>query len=506
MKLFRMAAIDIGLSQSIKQKVNQITKIGRALPITYKLIISFLLISIFSNIFFTIAGITFIGNRIISEAQERVRNDLNSAREIYLGELRHITDVVQLTARRPIIQDIFANGVTENIQADLNYEKKYENLDILTVIDKTGTVVLRTNYPYNIGDNLSQQEIIKSVLSNKETIASSTIVPIEFLAKESPRLAESAHFVFIDTPMARPRPDTEIRSGLLLAVAAPVFNDDNLLIGTLFGAVLINRNYTIVDTIKQTVFQGMMYKGKDIGTATIFQDDVRISTNVLTEQGTRAIGTRVAENVYNLVVDNGLPWVDRAYVVNNWYITAYEPIRNNSNTVIGILYVGILEQRYIDLRQSAVLTLLLISLGGILTSIAISYMISRNILIPVQKLASASKELAKGNLEIRVEKTSDDELGELADGFNTMARALKERDERLKDFTRKKFMESERLVLVGQLAANVAHELNNPLQGIVTYSHLMLEKNICDETTNQNIRKIVTQADRCRDIIRGLLV
>ena len=500
-----MADIDTGLSQRLKRKVNQLAKKGSALPITYKLIASFLIISIFSNIFFTIAGITFIGNRIITEAQERVRNDLNSAREIYLGELRHITDVVQLTARRPIIQDIFATGVTENIQSDLDYEKKYENLDILTVVDKSGTVVLRTNYPYNTGDNLYQQEIIKSALNNKVTIASSTIVPGEFLAKESPRLAENAHIVFSDTPMARPSPETEIRTGLLLAVAAPIFSDAKLLIGTFFGGVLLNINYTIVDTIKQTVFQGMMYKGKDIGTATIFQDDVRISTNVLTEQGTRAIGTRVAENVYNLVVDNGLPWVDRAYVVNNWYITAYEPIRNNSNTVIGILYVGILEQRYIDLRQSAVLTFMLISLGGVLASIAISYMISRNILIPVQKLASASKELAKGNLEIRVEKTSDDELGELADGFNTMAFALKERDERLKDFTRKKFMESERLALIGQLAANVAHELNNPLQGIVTYSHLMLEKNICDEPTNQNIRKIVTQADRCRDIIRGLL-
>ena len=500
-----MAAIEIGFTQRVKQKMNQIAKKGNSLPITYKLIVSFLLISIFSNIFFTIAGITFIGNRIISEAQERVRNDLNSAREIYFGELRHITDVVQLTSRRPIIQDIFSTGLTENIQADLNYEKKYENLDILTVIDKSGTVVLRTNYPYNIGDNLSQQEIIKSVLSNKETIASATIVPIEFLAKESPRLAESAHFVFIDTPMARARPDTEETSGMLLAVAAPVFNDSNLLIGTLFGAVLLNRSYNIVDTIKQTVFQGMMYKGKDIGTATIFQDDVRISTNVLTEQGTRAIGTRIAEDVYNQVVVNGSPWVGRAYVVNNWYITAYEPIRNISDKVIGILYVGILEQKYTDLRQSAVLTFLLISLGGVLASIAISYTISRNILIPVQKLASASKELAKGNLEIRVEKTSDDELGELADGFNTMAYALKKRDEQLKEFTRKKFMESERLALVGQLAANVAHELNNPLQGIVTYSHLLLENNICDEPTNQNIRKIVTQANRCRDIIRGLL-
>jgi len=213
----------------------------------------------------------------------------------------------------------------------------------------------------------------------------------------------------------------------------------------------------------------------------------------------------VAEDVYDQVVVNGLPWIGRAYVVNNWYITAYEPIMNISESVIGILYVGILEEKYIDLRQSAFLTFLLISLGGIVASIAISYTISRNILIPVQKLASASKELARGNLEIRVESTSDDELGELADGFNTMAYALKERDERLKEFTRKKFMESERLALVGQLAANVAHELNNPLQGIVTYSHLLLENNVCDEPTNLNIRKIVTQANRCRDIIRGLL-
>jgi two-component system NtrC family sensor kinase len=493
------------LYQNIKGKVAHMAKRGSAIPITYKLIASFLIISIISNLVFTIAGITYTGNRIIAQAQEMVRTDLNSAREIYSGELRHVQDVVQLTARRPIIQDIFAFGVTKTIQSNLEREKQSEDLDILTVVDKTGNVLLRTNFPYKTGDNISQQELIKSAVDTQTTVASTTIVPAEFLANESPRLAARAHFVFIDTPMAKPRTDTEQTTGMLLAVAAPVFDANELLIGTLFGAVLLNRSYTIVDTIKQTVFQGMMYKGKDIGTATIFQDDVRISTNVMTEQGTRAIGTRVTEAVYNQVVEKSLPWIDRAYVVNNWYITAYEPIRDLSDKVIGILYVGILEEKYTDLRQSAVLTFLLISLGGILASIGVSYVISRNITVPVKKLATASKELANGNLEIKVEKTSDDELGELADSFNTMAFALRERDERLKEFTRKKFMESERLALVGQLAANVAHELNNPLQGIVTYSHLLLEKDICDQPTTQNIQKIVTQANRCRDIIRGLL-
>jgi two-component system NtrC family sensor kinase len=493
------------LYQNIKGKAAQVAQKRTALPITYKLIASFLIISIISNLVFTIAGITYTANRIIVQAQEMVRTDLNSAREIYSGELRHVQDVVQLTARRPIIQDIFNFGVNQTIQTNLEVEKHSEDLDILTVVDKTGKVLLRTNFPYKTGDNIYQQELIKSALETKETIASTTLVPAEFLQNESNQLEARAHFNFVDTPMSRPRSDTEETAGMLLAVAAPVFDENNMLIGSLFGAILLNRSYTIVDKIKQTVFQGMMYKGKDIGTATIFQDDVRISTNVMTEQGTRAIGTRVTEAVYDQVVAKGLPWIDRAYVVNNWYITAYEPIRDISDKVIGILYVGILEEKYTDLRQSAELTFLLISLCGILAAIGISYFISRNITVPVKKLASASKELANGNLEIKVQKTSDDELGELADAFNTMAFALRERDERLKEFTRKKFMESERLALVGQLAANVAHELNNPLQGIVTYSHLLLEKNICNEPTNQNIEKIVTQANRCRDIIRGLL-
>lgn len=66
-------------------------------------------------------------------------------------------------------------------------------------------------------------------------------------------------------------------------------------------------------------------------------------------------------------------------------------------------------------------------------------------------------------------------------------------------------MQSERLALIGQLSANVAHELNNPLQGIVTYSYLLLEDEESRSSTKDSIEKIVGQANRCRDIIRGLL-
>ncbi len=125
------------------------------------------------------------------------------------------------------------------------------------------------------------------------------------------------------------------------------------MIGIVYAGTLLNRNYEIVDEVKQTVFQGVVYKSKDIGTATIFQRDVRISTNVSNADGSRAIGTRIAADVFDQVVIKGLQWVGRAYVVNNWYISAYEPIKNINNEIIGILYVGILEQKYTDINNQS---------------------------------------------------------------------------------------------------------------------------------------------------------
>ena len=446
-----------------------------------------------------------MANRIVAEAQDRVRNDLNAAREIYIGESRHISDIVRLTGRRPIIQDALLTGVTATITDDLINVRQSEGLDILTLIDNLGHVVLRTNDPNIHEDSLYNDEIIDTVIKLKKTITASTIFSREKLLAESPALADRAYLALIDTPMARPVNKTEETSGMVLVSATPIYDSTQNLIGILYGGILLNKNYLLVDLIKRTVFQNAVYKGEDIGTATIFQDDVRISTNVLNTDGTRAIGTRVAEDVYNQVVINGEPWTDRAYVVNNWYITAYEPIRNASGDVIGILYVGILEQKYLDIRNQAILAFIIISIMGILFSIGLSYILSRSISVPVHKLVIASKELANGNLEAKVEKTSNDELGLLADAYNSMANALRERDEQLKEYTRKKFMESERLALIGQLAANVAHELNNPLQGIVTYSHLLLERNSIDDSTKQSLQKIVVQANRSRDIIRGLL-
>ncbi len=476
------------------------------IPISTNLILSFLLIITVISITFMIVGIQLIGNRIVAEAQEKVRNDLNAAREIYLGELRHIDDVVHMTANRFFLRNTVLSGDYDLMFNELAEVQAREQLDILFVTDASGRVVLRVNNRDSYGDDMSGDNLIEVVLIRREHYAATHVMPAQELRLESPELAEQANIPILETPLARAREETILEDGMMLNAAAPILDYDDNLIGVLYGGVLLDRNYEIVDTIKETVYEGLIYDGKEIGTATIFQDDVRIATNVKNEDGTRAIGTRVSEDMYNRVVREGKRWVGRAYVVNDWYITAYEPIRDIYNKIIGILYVGVLEQRYVDVRQQTVVAFTAITWLGTFAAMILAFLIAKRISVPIERLAMASKEIARGNLDVRVDRTSQDELGDLAESFNAMASSLQDRDAQLAEFTKSKIMESERLALIGQLAANVAHELNNPLQGIVTYAHLMLEKLPANGgSAVASLERIVTQANRCRDIIRGLL-
>jgi two-component system NtrC family sensor kinase len=485
----------------------RITRINNGISVTIatKLILGFLLIIVIISVVFVVVGIQLISDRIVAEAQEKVHHDLNAARVIYKNKLDDTYDVVRFTARRFFIRDaLLANNLNVAMVELLNVKTK-ENLDFIGITDKYGYVICCNRDAIVVNDYQGHDEIIRSVLLYEKPVASTIIVSGQDLSTKSPDLAEQAYFKLIDTPLARSREDTEETSGMMLKAAAPIFDYHGKLMGVVFGEILLNRNFEIVDKIKQTVYENVVYEGQDIGTATIFQDDVRISTNVRNKDGSRAIGTRVSEEVYNQVMIEGEPWIGRAYVVNNWYITAYEPIRDIGNRIVGMLYVGVLEQKYIDIRQQTILTFLLITFAGSLVTLIVSYFIAQKLLIPINKLVSASKQVAQGNLDVQVKINTNDELQYLADSFNQMALSLKKREEQMRDFATQKIMESERLALIGQLSANVAHELNNPLTGIVTYSHLLLEDMECEDPNKDSIEKIVGQARRCRDIIRGLL-
>ncbi len=477
--------------------------------LTAKLSLGFLLVIIIVGILAIFAGTNMIANGIVQQAQNKVKSDLNAAREIYRENIGDIQDLIRFNAERILIKEALAANDIKQLIRLLGEVRVKERLDILTITNQNGKVILRLRNPKVNGD-FPENNILRKAVENKEVISSTIILSRDELLKEGEDLADQAYFKIIPTPKAKPTTKEEETSGMALIAAVPIIDIQGNFIGVLYGGRLLNRDYTIVDKIKHVVFLAETYKERDIGTATIFQSDLRISTNVRQIDGRRAIGTRVSEIVNEQVLEKGKPWVDRAFVVNDWYITAYEPIRDITGNIIGILYVGILEAKFTDMRENAIKTFLGIVLLGIFIAIIISHLLSRGILKPLRRIFIASRRIAKGDLDVEVAVDGKDEIAELGTSFNYMTSALKKRDEQLKEMTRQQLMRSERLATLGQLAAGVAHEINNPIAGILTYIRL-IQKRIAKapDCGDNDMKRYLTimerETDRCGTIVRNLL-
>jgi two-component system NtrC family sensor kinase len=363
---------------------------------------------------------------------------------------------------------------------------------------------------------------VQYVLQNKAPASSTDIVPKSELLKESPRLAEQASMEITPTRMASPSGKTRVESGMMLKGAAPVFTAGGRFVGVLVGGILLNRSYEIVDSIQTTVFKGEAYKGQQVGTATIFQDDVRISTNVRNADGSRAITTRVSAEVAEAVLGRAYTWRSRAFVVNEWYISAYTPIRDLLGNTIGMLYVGILERPYKDILWRNLYVFLGITLLAMGLVSVVAMIVAHQISRPIRAMANAAKKIAGGDYSQKVEVNSDDEIGFLANNFNNMVSELVGAHRELRDWgetlerkveqrtaelkaMQAHLIQSEKLAGVGKLAAGVAHEINNPLTCVLTNSSLLLSDLPDDDPRREDLQTIVDETLRCRKIVKGLL-
>jgi len=486
-----------------------------------KLILSFLIVIVIGGLISLSLGQRLVKNTLISQAQKKVNYDLASAWIVFEERLNDIKDLVSLTAARESLQEAVVKGERDLLLRRLDRVRVMYGLDILTLTDQQGRVYIRTRNPEISGDDQSQDEIVRQALQQK-VVAYPEIIPRSELLKEGEDLAEQAYMEFIPTPKAAPRLESEETNGLMLKAAAPLTDERQNVLGVLYGGILLNRNYEIVDRVKETVFKGEKYKGRETGTATIFQGDLRISTNVTNQQGQRAVGTRLSAEVKTAVLDEGRAWNDRAFVVRDWYITAYEPILDAASQIIGILYVGTLEKPYIDTANRVMLTFILLASLCVLFLLIILYFSTTRIIEPLQGMVVATHQIADGDLNHKVEIRSQDEIGELASAFNQMTEKLKAANEELVDWgktlekkveerTRElvemqaRLVQSEKLASLGKLAAGVAHEINNPLGGVLIYTHLLLEDADRDSGQYENLKKIVKETTRCKDIVKGLL-
>jgi two-component system NtrC family sensor kinase len=498
------------------------------LSIRKKLTIGSLLPLFVAILFCSMAGSYIINTRINVLAQEKVRTDLNSAREVYSNEINHIRDVIRFSANMPYASEAVTASNKAVIATLLSEMGKNERLDFLTLVDSRGVVLFRAGNPETSGDRLDTEVFISKALHGT-VIAGSQILTREQLQREGRELARRAAIDVIPTERAKPGAKAIETSGMIMAASAPVKDRSGNIIGALYGGVLLNGSSSVVDRIKQNVFEGVQFKGRDVGTATIFLDDTRISTNVQTQEGQRAVGTRLSAEVYNRVILNREKWVDRAFVVNDWYFSAYEPLFDVSGAVIGSLYVGMLEQPHTALKKEVGLLFAGVLLAGSLFGIAISGYIGNLLSRPIRELQGLVQRFSSGELDVRIETSSGDEIGELAEEFNAMTTSLRQREHAITQLnrdlevkvqertaeleeknllllkTQEELVKAEKLAAVGELAAGVAHEINNPMAIIRGNAEVLLFDLHTGHPNREEAEIIVRQVTRVEGIVGNLL-
>jgi two-component system, NtrC family, sensor kinase len=425
----------------------------KAAGLKTKMIVAFLPVILGMGAVIGVFDYFMIKTKIIRRAQEQVHNDLRAARMTFDNELEQMENTFSCIA------------FTDNAAA----LKRCLNLDYLFVVD------------------YARKDSVASAIARRAFSGNGSggvrIIDSAELAAMGEEFSRRATITVKSTSMARPTDKKTVSDAMAIEYAQPYLNSQGEVTRVIYGGKIVNRYFNLIDRIHDIVFENKQYHSRPIGTVTIFQNDVRIATNVLTRDGERAIGTRVSAEVYKKVVEQGTSWIDRAFVVNDWYLTAYEPIRDINGRIVGILYVGTLEKPYIDIIRETFMRYFWILGAGAILAVIVSLLIAAGIVRPITAFVKAADNLAGGDLEHRVtEKTTTAEINRLSHSFNAMAEKIEERDRNLRQANEALIEANKRyLDLVGM----VSHELKGILSSTMLNTYTVLDGYLGDLSDGQ---------------------
>ncbi|MXN44028.1 HAMP domain-containing protein [Shinella kummerowiae] len=413
----------------------------------------------------------------------KVNGDLTIAHQYLAHILDNTGEHITALGASARFRDVAGDGTA--LKTLLEESRARLELDFLYVMAPDGRLVasvteetagtLRTDWP-----------VIRDALAGKPATGIDIFDNAD-LETLSPGLAARAKLPLVQTPNAVPTERTEEGRGMVVQSASAVTLGDGGK-AVLVGGILLNQNLVFIDTINDLVYREASLPEGSQGTATLFLDDVRISTNVRLFEGRRALGTRVSAAVRSAVLGEGRTWLDSAFVVNDWYISAYEPISDSHGKRVGMLYVGFLEAPFTAAKYQTVLTIVAAFFAITAASVPIFLRWARGIFEPLERVDATIARVESGDLGARTGPVdSQDEIGRVAVHLDDLLNQLEQNDLELRrwneelnarvdertrelqlanrqlEATTKQLILSEKLAAIGEITAGVAHEINNPI-------------------------------------------
>jgi len=404
-------------------------------------------------------GVYSINKSVRSEAQSRVNQDLEIVMTSYREQLARLAYSLEISSSRISLAGDASVEILSAIRRELD-------LTVLNLCDAEGRPIAGSHPATVQRIPLGRDPVLRKALEGRSAWGTVLLDPDRLLMEGGPAL-QNAVPIYNGDQGGEP----VSRAALLWWIACPMVENSGRVKALLYGGRVLNFNYDLVDKLRDTVFSEMDYKGKPRGTVTIFKNEVRVATNVLTRDGARAIGTKVSEAVRPIVLEQGMNYTGEALVVDAWYLSAYTPLRDPSGKTIGMIYVGLLRAPYDDMRDGFIARFLLpVGVVGLLAVWAALYIVNR-ITLPVRALGHSASRLAKGDWEhqITIPHTYQ-ELENLAGAYTDMRTAIQKRDQELRarndelSLTNEKLEQSNRNYM--QTLGFVTHELKAPLAAI----------------------------------------
>jgi two-component system NtrC family sensor kinase len=460
----------------------------------------------------------------------KVRSDLAVARGYFEQVLGAVGSGTSAVAGSHQLHLALASQDLSAVQTQLMAARDRLSFDFINLYSPQGQLLTADWTPTHALTSQSTIAALPSAARPDQTAGLNLLTATELLAM-APHLSERIHIPLIATVNASPSTRTQEDRALVMLSNVPVLGPAGEILAVVRAGVLLNQNLDLIDHINHIVYpDGSLPLGSQ-GTATLFLEDVRIVTNVRLFQNQRAIGTRVSQAVRDTVLDRGESWLNRAFVVNDWYVSAYEPLLDQAGRRVGMLYVGYLEAPFRQVKTGMLALIVGIFVLVIILAAVFSLRWARSIFKPVEQMNNTMQRVEDGETDARVgEVQARDEVGALANHLDQLLDVIDDKTHRLQEFAnvldakviartqelaesntslqqaQQQLVKSEKLAAIGQLTASVAHEINNPIA--VIQGNLDLVRELLGDQAKPvaaEFKLMDQQVDRMRLIVTQLL-